>query len=67
MVFGFFQSFDTGSDRTLWVIDNSLSMAVEDIHIGSGALLSRLDRAKQIVASGSDMRSGEQAIMSAAG
>ncbi len=67
VVFAFIRSLDTGPDRTLWIIDNSLSMAVEDIHIGSGILSSRLDQAKQIVASGSDMRSGEQAILSAAG
>jgi hypothetical protein len=61
------RSLDTGSDRTLWVIDNSLSMAVTDISSQSGIFLSRLDFAKQIVSSGSLMRSGEQAIMSAAG
>lgn len=67
VVFGWMQGLDDRRDSTLWVIDNSLSMAVEDIHIGSGVLLSRLDQAKQIIASGSVVRSGEQAIMSAAG
>ncbi len=67
VVFGFLRSRDPGVERTLWVIDNSLSMAVTDIGSESGILLSRLDRAKQIIASGSLLRSGEQAIMSAAG
>lgn len=67
VLFAFIRSLDTGPDRTLWVIDNSLSMAVTDISGGSGILISRLDQAKQIIASGSVARSGEQAIMSAAG
>ena len=67
VISGWTSSLDTGSDRTLWVIDNSLSMAVTDIGSQSGILLSRLDFAKQIVSSGSRVRSGEQGIMSAAG
>lgn len=66
VVFVFTRSLDRGTERTLWVIDNSLSMAVTDISGGSGLLISRLDFAKQIVTSGSAMRSGEQAIMTAA-
>jgi hypothetical protein len=56
VVFVFTHSLDRGTERTLWVIDNSLSMAVTDISGGSGLLISRLDFAKQIVASGSAMR-----------
>ncbi len=67
VISGWTSGLDTGSDRTLWVIDNSLSMAVTDIASQSGVLLSRLDFAKQIVSSGSRVRSGEQGIMTAAG
>ena len=67
VIFGFVRSLDTATDRTLWVIDNSLSMAVTDIGSESGILLSRLDFAKQIISSGSRVRSGEQGIMTAAG
>ena len=66
VIYGFTRSLDSGTDATLWVIDNSLSMAVTDIATSSGISISRLDRAKQIVASGSFLRSGEQAIMTAA-
>ena len=66
VVFGFVRSLDTGTARTLWVIDNSLSMAVADVASQSGILSSRLDQAKQIAISGSHLRSGEQGIMTAA-
>ncbi len=66
VVFGFTRSLDSGTEETLWVIDNSLSMAVTDITTSSGIFLSRLDRAKQIVLSGSLIIPGEQAIMTAA-
>lgn len=66
IIFGFLRGLNSGSGATLWVIDNSLSMAVTDIGSESGILLSRLDQAKQIVYSGSVRRRGEQAIMTAA-
>lgn len=56
IIFGFLRGLDSGSEATLWVIDNSLSMAVTDISSGSNTLLSRLDLAKQIVVSGSEQR-----------
>jgi hypothetical protein len=39
--------------KTLWIIDNSLSMAVEDIpSSSSGMMMNRLDLAKKLVLSG---------------
>ncbi len=51
IVFAFLRSLDSGIQKTLWVIDNSLSMAVTDISTSTGISISRLDRAKQIVMS----------------
>ncbi len=66
MIYSFFSKQDTREDHTLWVIDNSLSMAVSDIHTQSGIMISRLELAKQFVSRVSPQLSGEQAIMSAA-
>ncbi len=64
--FDFLSNLDWETDKTLWIIDNSLSMAVTDIHTESGVMLSRLNFAKQIITSNSANISGEQAIMTAA-
>ncbi len=66
MGFGFLRSLNSVSPHTLWVIDNSLSMAVTDISSPSGVMLSRLDLAKGIIASGSYIIPGDHAIMSVA-
>ncbi len=66
MLYSFFSKQDTGEDHTLWVIDNSLSMAVSDIHTQSGIMISRLELAKQFISRVSSQIPGEQAIMSAA-
>lgn len=52
--------------KTLWVIDNSLSMTVTDIKTSSDRMISRLDLAKMIIKQKSDKILGEQAIMTAA-
>lgn len=51
VIFAFARGLDKPSDRILYVMDNSLSMAVTDISGGSGVLISRLDFAKQMIAS----------------
>lgn len=66
MIYSFFWNNITREDRTLWVIDNSLSMDVSDIHTQSGILISRLELAKQFISRVSPQIPGEQAIMSAA-
>ncbi len=66
VIFAFARGLDKPSDRILYVMDNSLSMAVTDISGGSGVLISRLDFAKQMIASLSRVLWGEQAVMTAA-
>lgn len=63
--YSFFNSKNT-SDKTLWIIDNSLSMAVEDTMAQSGVIDSRLSLAKKIIITNSLKITGKQAIMSAA-
>ncbi len=54
----------TSSEETLWVVDNSLSMAVEDIHDrGNTSSRSRLDLARSIVMSGVTLIPGKHAII----
>lgn len=63
---GFWLNLDSGTNKTLWVIDNSLSMVVTDITTESGVMISRLDFAKQIINRHSSLIEWEQAIMSSA-
>lgn len=57
---------NSSQDQTLWIIDNSLSMMVEDIATESGVIDSRLSFAKKIIEKGSNLTPGKQAIMSVA-
>jgi hypothetical protein len=61
-----FFSIEKTSDKTLWVIDNSLSMAVEDTMAENGVIDSRLSLAKKIVNTNSLKITGKQAVMSVA-
>jgi von Willebrand factor type A domain len=52
-------------DRTLWIIDTSLSMAVEDIpSTEKGMMISRLDLAKKLALLGIESIWGEHAVIS---
>lgn len=51
LVIGFLRSSDAGESHTLYVIDSSLSMAVEDISGSTGKMISRLDLARSLVLS----------------
>ena len=54
----------TASEQTLWIIDNSLSMAVEDMKdIQSELITSRLESARAIVMSGVERTPGEHGII----
>lgn len=64
IVFGFLHRISHSWDtRTLWIVDNSLSMLASDIRSGSGMMISRLDLAKHIITTKSQDMPGEQAIM----
>ncbi len=63
----FWRDLDTtDNQKTLWVIDNSLSMTVTDIGTKSGIMISRLDLAKNIIMQSSKNITWEQAIMTSA-
>ncbi len=65
--YSYIQTLDhSNTPKTLWVIDNSLSMTVTDIKTSSDRIISRLDLAKTIIKQKSDKILGEQAIMTAA-
>ncbi len=50
--------------RTLWIVDTSLSMAVEDIPSSENTLMvSRLDLAKKLIQDGIDIIPGEHALI----
>ena len=66
MVLGSLSLSNTNEQKTLWVIDNSLSMAVTDVMSQDDIIISRLDLAKKIILSGSHMLSWNQAVMSVA-
>lgn len=60
----FSQRKQNASYETIWVIDTSLSMSVEDISGGfSNTLKSRLDLAKSIISSGISSIPGDHAII----
>jgi hypothetical protein len=50
-------------EKTLWIVDNSLSMVVQDIQSNSDILLSRLDLAGSLVLSWRALIPGEHALM----
>lgn len=66
MMVGIFFWSDRSTSKTLWVIDNSLSMTVTDIMGDDNIIISRLDLAKNIVQTASQIITRDQAIMSVA-
>ena len=59
----FWKSENTGGD-TLWIVDNSLSMGVEDMGISiDGAIQSRLDRARSLILDGMAKISGHHGAL----
>lgn len=66
LIVWFWNRLNTWEQNTLWIIDNSLSMAVTDIHSQTWITISRLDLAKQLIAFESNYMIGNQAIMTAA-
>lgn len=62
--FGLLRSGDSGTSHTLYILDNSLSMEVQDISTASGQMLSRLDLAKKVIRS--HPHTGERALMTSA-
>ena len=65
MVFSVMKS-NSSENQTLWIVDNSLSMTVEDMPSSSGIIDSRLNLAKKIIKNGSTLLNEKQAIMSVA-
>jgi hypothetical protein len=64
IIFGiFFHSQPSGERETLWIVDTSLSMAVEDITHSQHLSSSRLDLAKALIASGVVHIPGQHALM----
>lgn len=59
-------SDNSDNQKTLWVVDNSLSMWVHDINTLSGIMISRLDLAKSIILQSSKYIPWEQGIMTVA-
>lgn len=57
---------NSSETQTLWIVDNSLSMMVEDIATDNDIIDSRLSFAKKIIEKGSTLIPGKQAIMSVA-
>ncbi len=49
--------------KTLWLVDTSLSMVVQDVEGPGGRLYSRLDLAKMLVLSGRSLIPGQHALM----
>lgn len=65
LMFWFWNKLNIWEQNTLWIIDNSLSMAVADIHTETWISISRFDLAKQFIDSRSRDISGNQAIITA--
>lgn len=63
MVFPFWKSENTGSD-TLWIVDNSLSMSVEDMgSVQDGGVQSRIDVARSLVLDGMRKIPGNHGVL----
>lgn len=66
VMIGFFQEVSKSSSRkTLWILDTSLSMLAQDIRSTDDIYKSRLDLAKHIILSWSQLIGGEHALLSA--
>lgn len=66
LILWFWNRQDYWKPNTLWVIDNSLSMAVTDIHTEKWISISRLDLVKKFVTDESKNITGNMAIITAA-
>lgn len=63
VLFGFFSSFAQQKTRTLWILDNSLSMLAQDVKNVDNVYTSRLALAKHIIWSGSADIWGKHALI----
>jgi von Willebrand factor type A domain len=64
IVYGIFSPiFSPNDQRTLWVVDTSLSMSVEDVTDNHSITHSRLNLAQELIASGAELIPGMHALM----